>query len=117
MTPTTSISLRKNELAAVEITALAAGAGPPANRIATRRNGVAVLGGRERDIAVCPIRDQVVLSLPRSVRPLTGRGRVAGRRSPAHLAGDRRSPSCCSAGARPFDKRRVDRALRQTPHG
>ena len=27
-----------NEVAAVEITAFAAGAGPPANRIATRRN-------------------------------------------------------------------------------
>ena len=29
--------LRRNDTAAVEITALAAGAGPPANRIATRR--------------------------------------------------------------------------------
>ena len=29
--------LRRKETAAVEITALAAGAGPPANRIATRR--------------------------------------------------------------------------------
>ena len=29
--------LRRNETAAVEITALAAGAGPPANKIATRR--------------------------------------------------------------------------------
>ena len=30
------MSLRRNAVAAVEITALAAGAGPPANRIATR---------------------------------------------------------------------------------
>src|SRR4051794_18455134 len=37
--PTTSMPLRRNEAAAVEITALAAGAGPPANRIATRRIG------------------------------------------------------------------------------
>src|SRR5262245_23471870 len=41
------MSLRKNELAAVEITALAAGAGPPANRMATRRMWVSVFGGRE----------------------------------------------------------------------
>src|SRR5262245_45296588 len=31
------MSLRRNEAAAVEMTALAAGAGPPAKRIATRR--------------------------------------------------------------------------------
>jgi hypothetical protein len=35
--PTTSILARENEAAAVPITALAAGAGPPANRMATRR--------------------------------------------------------------------------------
>ena len=37
---------RRNEAAAVEITALAAGAGPPAKRIATRRIGRAFRGGR-----------------------------------------------------------------------
>jgi len=37
MIPTTLMPLRKNEAAAVEITALAAGAGPPANKIATLR--------------------------------------------------------------------------------
>ncbi len=48
MIPTTCISLRMNETAAAEITALAAGAGPPANRIATRRKGCSTLAGRER---------------------------------------------------------------------
>src|SRR6516225_7245922 len=37
--PKTSMPWRRNEAAAVEITALAAGAGPPANKIATRRIG------------------------------------------------------------------------------
>ena len=37
MMPRTSMPCRRNEAAAVEITALAAGAGPPANRMATRR--------------------------------------------------------------------------------
>ena len=44
--PTTSMSLRRNAVAAVEITALAAGAGPPANRIATRRKLCRIFGGR-----------------------------------------------------------------------
>ena len=35
--PTTSMPLRRNAVAAEEMTALAAGAGPPANRIAARR--------------------------------------------------------------------------------
>src|SRR4051812_40742493 len=51
--PMTSISLRRNELAAVEITALAAGAGPPANKMATRRKLVWVLGGRDKVIGRC----------------------------------------------------------------
>src|SRR3954447_14841305 len=46
--PTTSIPLRRNETAAVEITALAAGARPPANRIATRRMLILGAGGRDR---------------------------------------------------------------------
>src|SRR5215470_6326569 len=37
--PRTSMPWRRNDAAAVEITALAAGAGPPAKRIATRRIG------------------------------------------------------------------------------
>jgi hypothetical protein len=39
MIPTTSTPWFTNEAAHVEITALAAGAGPPANRMATRRIG------------------------------------------------------------------------------
>jgi hypothetical protein len=39
--------LRRNEAAHVEITALAAGAGPPAKRIATRRMFDCVWGGRD----------------------------------------------------------------------
>src|SRR4051812_33928950 len=46
--PTTSMPLRRNETAAVEITALAAGAGPPANRMATRRILLFAAGGRDR---------------------------------------------------------------------
>ena len=38
---------RKKEAAAVEITALAAGAGPPANRIATLRMFDSTAGGRD----------------------------------------------------------------------
>ena len=45
------MSCRKNDTAAVEITALAAGAGPPANKIATRRMAVSVFGGRESVMA------------------------------------------------------------------
>ena len=47
--PSTSVPSRMNEVAAVEITALAPGAGPPANRMATRRKWWAALGGRESD--------------------------------------------------------------------
>ena len=39
---------RRNETAAVEITALAAGAGPPANKMATRRMFDSVWGGRDK---------------------------------------------------------------------
>ena len=46
--PKTSMLLRRNETAAVEITALAAGAGPPANRIATRRMFDSKCGGRDK---------------------------------------------------------------------
>ena len=45
----TSTSLRRNEIAAVEMTALAPGAGPPAKRIATRRKWWEAFGGRESD--------------------------------------------------------------------
>src|SRR5512146_1316651 len=55
MMPSTCRSFRKNELAAVEITALAAGAGPPANRIAARRMWVWTLGGRESDMRYCSV--------------------------------------------------------------
>src|SRR5262245_5420309 len=48
MIPSTSISFRRNDAAAVEITALAAGAGPPANRIATRFSDALFLVGEER---------------------------------------------------------------------
>jgi hypothetical protein len=41
----TSMLLRRKETAAVEITALAAGAGPPANKIATRRIFDGISGG------------------------------------------------------------------------
>jgi hypothetical protein len=37
-----------NETAADEITALAAGAGPPANRMATRFMGLSVFSGRDK---------------------------------------------------------------------
>src|SRR5438067_9280575 len=47
MMPTTSISFRWKAAAAVEITALAAGAGPPAKRIATRLRLVAFFDGAE----------------------------------------------------------------------
>ena len=47
--PITSTSLRRNEIAAVEMTALAPGAGPPAKRIATRRKWWEAFGGRESD--------------------------------------------------------------------
>ena len=50
MMPTTSMSLRRNETAAVEITALAAGAGPPAKRMATRRKCGSISGGRDEDV-------------------------------------------------------------------
>src|SRR5688500_5158691 len=50
--PITSIPWRRNETAAVEITALAAGAGPPANRMATRRKGVVGFGGGERLLVI-----------------------------------------------------------------
>ena len=43
--PSTSMSLRMNESAAAEMTALAAGAGPPANTMATRWMGVIGVGG------------------------------------------------------------------------
>jgi len=43
----TSILLRRKETAAVEMTALAAGAGPPAKRIATRRMLDSNIGGRD----------------------------------------------------------------------
>ncbi len=43
----TSMLLRRKETAAVEMTALAAGAGPPAKRIATRRMLDSNIGGRE----------------------------------------------------------------------
>src|SRR5262245_2801927 len=46
MMPTTSISLRRTDTAAVEITALPPGAGPPANRIATRLIFEGFFGGR-----------------------------------------------------------------------
>src|SRR5512135_1142602 len=52
MIPSTSTSWRRNALAAVEITALAAGAGPPANRMATRRIAVRSLGGWDRVVMV-----------------------------------------------------------------
>ena len=47
------MSLRRNAVAAVEITALAAGAGPPANRIATRRKLCGIRGGRAIVEACC----------------------------------------------------------------
>src|SRR5512135_3939639 len=52
MIPSTSTSWRRNALAAVEITALAAGAGPPANRMATRRIAVRSLGGWDKVVMV-----------------------------------------------------------------
>jgi hypothetical protein len=48
MIPKTSMLFRKNETAAVEMTAFAAGAGPPANRMAARRMFDCARGGRER---------------------------------------------------------------------
>jgi hypothetical protein len=45
--PMTSTLWRRDDAAAVEITALAAGAGPPANKIATRRRGSGVPVGEE----------------------------------------------------------------------
>src|SRR4051794_25777331 len=50
--PRTSIPLRRNADAAVEMTALAAGAGPPAKRMATRRiwRGLGEEGEGEADI-------------------------------------------------------------------
>jgi hypothetical protein len=58
MMPTTSILSRRNEAADVPITALAAGAGPPAKSIATRRILLlfAALDG-ESDWGVADIRD------------------------------------------------------------
>ena len=44
--PTTPMSFRKKAVAAVEMTAFAPGAGPPANRIATRRKLCCIRGGR-----------------------------------------------------------------------
>jgi hypothetical protein len=42
--------LRKNDAAAVEMTAFAAGAGPPANKMATRLIGVVTAVGESSDI-------------------------------------------------------------------
>jgi len=50
--PTTSILLRRKEQAAVEITALAAGAGPPANKMATLRSGDSLCGGLESGVVI-----------------------------------------------------------------
>ena len=51
--PITSMPARRKETAAVEITALAAGAGPPANRIAARwKLWVGLLGGDKELVMV-----------------------------------------------------------------
>ncbi len=50
--PITSMSFRRNDTAAVEITALAAGAGPPANTIATRRKLWCTFGGRDNVVVL-----------------------------------------------------------------
>lgn len=46
--PTTWTPARKKEVAAAEITALAAGAGPPANRIPTRSNKISGRAGYDK---------------------------------------------------------------------
>src|SRR5580704_11044963 len=53
----TSMLLRRKETAAVEITALAAGAGPPAKRMATRRMLLCDAGGRESGVIAPFLRD------------------------------------------------------------
>src|SRR5688500_13154886 len=78
--PSTSMPLRKKLMAAVEITALAAGAGPPANRIATRLKSVGVCFGTSKgdDIGVGLLGAALGAGPPqgtgagnRSVRPTT----------------------------------------------
>ena len=46
---------RKKDVAQVEMTAFAAGAGPPANRIATRRKLLECCGGVERELDIVPV--------------------------------------------------------------
>src|SRR5262245_54736515 len=58
MMPSTSQSLRRNDAAAVLITALAAGAGPPAKRIATRRREVFFFSGVESGLAMIGLVDK-----------------------------------------------------------
>src|SRR3990167_10584547 len=50
--PSTSMPLREKVLAALPITALAAGAGPPEKRIATRRISVSGRGGLESGVFI-----------------------------------------------------------------
>src|SRR3954452_23143442 len=69
--PTTSIPLRRNETAAVEITALAAGAGPPANRMATRRMLLLAAGGRDR-LVIAQVLEELSCGVARAQRLESG---------------------------------------------
>src|SRR5689334_641974 len=91
--PNTSIPWRRNETAAVEITALAAGAGPPANRMATRRIGLFSPWGRDRMVIACVLRS---LSLRGQViRSVRGEGAAPGGCVPAmHPDSARASGQC-----------------------
>ena len=80
--------LRRNEDAAVEITALAAGAGPPANRMATRRiwRGLGVEGEGEADILNSRQGLSLVRSIQRGSVPWRGHRRREIQASISHAA-------------------------------
>src|SRR6187549_2938004 len=72
--PSTSMSLRKNAAAAVEMTALAAGAGPPANKIATRLSEVVFLPGPERVLDMKMLRSRRPPFAPTWILRLAAKG-------------------------------------------
>src|SRR5205807_492621 len=67
--PSTSMSLRRNDAAAVEITALAPGAGPPANKMATRFKVVVCFDGAARGLDIAAdSRDESLVAIGPIVR-------------------------------------------------